>query len=94
VVAENGASGDQCQCRYNYFVAHVPYDKSAAEAAGTPDAVNFTELNQQLEDDANSMPDDIKNALAAACPENAGPTPATTEAQTSTSIGTTDTTGQ
>jgi hypothetical protein len=84
-----GAGADQatCECQYDYFVNNVPFDSAAAEAAGKgADATNFVDLNQQLEDDPNSMPDDIEQGLRTACGE-AG---SSGEAQTGTTVGTAD----
>jgi hypothetical protein len=77
-----GADAATCECQYNWFVDNVPFDSDAQEAAGA--ATNFVELNQQLEDDPNSMPDDIKQGLQAACGGDGAPT--TTESQAGTSI--------
>jgi hypothetical protein len=82
-----GAPESVCECQYDWFVENVPFDSEAAEQAGEgPDAVNFVELNQQLGDDPNSMPEDIQNSLRTACPNDGGTTPGTGEAQTGTSV--------
>lgn len=93
---EGGAGADRgtCQCQYNYFVQNVPFDSEAAEQQQKgPDAVNFVELNQQLEDDPNSMPDDIKNGLQAACPDgnSVGTTQGTGEVLSGTTVAPSDT---
>jgi hypothetical protein len=77
-----GADADTCECQYNWFVDNVPFDADAATAAGKP--WNFVDLNQQLEDDPNSMPDEIKQGLQAACGGDGAP--ATTEAQAGTTL--------
>lgn len=93
---EGGAGADPqtCECQYNYFVDNVPFDSEAAEQQGEgPDAPNFVELNQQLEDDPNSMPDDIKNGLQAACLDgnSVGTTQGPGESQSGTTVAPSDT---
>jgi hypothetical protein len=82
-----GADPSVCECQYEWFVDNLPFDSDAAEQQGQgPDAVNFVELNQQLEDDPNSMPEDIQSSLRTACLGGGGPTTqGTGEAQTGTS---------
>jgi hypothetical protein len=93
-----GASQAVCECQYDYFVQNVPFDSDAAEEAGLgPDAANFVELNQQVENDPGSLPQDIKDGLQA-CADSGGesqsgstvappetPAPDDTAADTSTS---------
>ena len=84
-----GAGLATCECRYEYFVQNVPFDSEAAEAAGQgPDAVNFVELNQQVQNDPNSLPPDIRDGLQEACADadaGDGSAPTTSESQTATS---------
>ncbi len=78
VITTNGASPDVCECEYNWFVDHMPFDQKAAEAQGNRDALNFQTLNQQLQDNPDSMPQDIQDSLRSACAEGEKVTPATT----------------
>lgn len=84
-----GAPLAVCECQYEYFVENVPFDSAAAEDAGLgPDAVNFVELNQQVENDPNSLPQDIKDGLQQACGDtgDAVSTPGTSESQAGTTV--------
>jgi hypothetical protein len=73
-----GASEDVCRCQYNWFVQNMPFDQQAAEDAGDgPDALNFKELNQQLQDDPTSMPQDVQDSLRSACLDGGGATTST-----------------
>jgi hypothetical protein len=67
VVIDNGANQDVCKCQYNWFVANVPFDQKAADEAGTPDKVDFQQLNQQLQDKPDSMPEEYQSGLKSAC---------------------------
>jgi hypothetical protein len=90
-----GASPAVCECQYEYFVENVPFDTEAAEAAGEgPDAVNFVELNQQVQDDPNSLPQDIRDGLQQACSDvgDGGSAPVTSESQSDTTVTDGDTT--
>lgn len=68
-----GADLATCECQYDWFVQNVPFDSDAAEAAGLgPDAPNFVELNRQVQDDPNSLPEDIRQAMQACADGTAG----------------------
>jgi hypothetical protein len=95
-IVGEGADTGVCECQYDWFVENVPFDSEAAEAQGQGgDAVTFTELNQQLQDDPQSMPDFVKEGLASACgdaaPASGGPS-GTAEVQSGTSVAPSDTT--
>jgi hypothetical protein len=80
-IVSDGAPANVCECEYNWFVDHVPFDSEAAKTQDTrPDGLTFEELNQQLGDNANSMPQDIQDSLRSACPSG-GTSPGTTESQ-------------
>jgi hypothetical protein len=76
IVTTDGASSGVCKCEYDWFVANVPFDQKTAATSGQPDQVNFQDLNQQLQDDPTSMPQEIQDGLKSACSEHV--TPATT----------------
>ena len=79
-----------CKCEYDWFVANVPFDQKTADSAGQgPDKVDFQELNQQLQDDPTSMPQDIQDSLNSACSHGELVTPST--GQTGTSVAPSDT---
>jgi hypothetical protein len=85
VVTTDGASSSVCKCEYNWFVNNVPFDQQTADSQGKgPDAVDFLELNQQLQDDPTSMPQDIQDSLNSACSKAELVTPNT--GQTGTSV--------
>lgn len=85
IVTTDGASSSVCKCEYDWFVANVPFDQKTADSAGQgPDKVDFQELNQQLQDDPTSMPQDIQDSLNSACNKGELVTPNT--AQTGTSV--------
>lgn len=67
IVTDNGASRDVCKCQYDWFVENIPFDQKAADEAGTPDQVDFQQLNQQLQDNPDSMPEDYQSGLKTAC---------------------------
>lgn len=67
IVTDNGASSTVCKCQYDWFVSNVPFDQQAADDAGTPDQVDFQQLNQQLQDNPDSMPQEYQDALKSAC---------------------------
>jgi hypothetical protein len=103
-VVGEGADPAVCECQYDWFVQNVPFDSDAAKAAGQgEDATTFTELNQQLQDDPQSMPEFVKEGLASSCgasaPTSTGPSgtaesqSGTTEAPSDTTAEPTDTTG-
>jgi hypothetical protein len=90
VVTTNGASSGVCKCEYDWFVANVPFDQKTADSAGQgPDKVDFQQLNQQLQDDPTSMPQDIQDSLNSACSNGELVTPNTSP--TGTSIATSGT---
>lgn len=83
-----GAPLDACECRYEWFVQNVPFDRAAAEQAGRADAVNFEELNEQLVDDPDSMPQEIQDGLNQACAGGGGEDQgAPADAPASTDVG-------
>jgi hypothetical protein len=84
VVTTNGASSSVCKCEYDWFVANVPFDQKTADSAGQgPDKVDFQQLNQQLQDDPTSMPQDIQDSLNSACSKGELVTPNTSQSGTS-----------
>jgi hypothetical protein len=90
VVTTDGASSEVCKCEYDYFVANVPFDQKAAEAQGNKDAPNFQDLNQQLQDNPDSMPQNIQDDLRSKCAEGEQVTP-TTSGQPGTTAPPSDT---
>jgi hypothetical protein len=94
-IVGEGADTSTCECQYDWFVQNVPFDSEAAGASGQGEnALTFTELNQQLQDDPQSMPDSIKEGLESSCGSSAtssgGPS-GTTEAQSGTTVAPSDT---
>lgn len=81
----NGASIPECECIFAFFAAQVPFD-------------DFKELDSQLSDDPESVPDNVKAGIEAcrgggtptstAAPEGTGTTAGTaaTETTTGTSV--------
>jgi hypothetical protein len=87
----SGASRAVCECQYEYFVTNVPFDSAAAEEAGAgPDAPNFVELNQQVEDDPESLPQDIKDGLQR-CADSGGASSGTGESQAGSTVAPSET---
>jgi len=73
-----GASEDVCRCEYQWFVDNMPFDQKAADENGQgPDRLDFEELNQQLQDDPTSMPQDVQDDLRQACLQGGGATTST-----------------
>jgi hypothetical protein len=80
-IVSDGAPAAVCECEYQWFVDNVPFDSAAAEEQGKgPDDLTFEELNEQLGDNANSMPQDIQDSLKSAC-QDGGSSPGTAESQ-------------
>jgi hypothetical protein len=94
-IVGEGADESVCECQYQWFVDNLPFDSDAAKAAGQgDDATTFVELNQQLEENPNSMPDLVKEGLESSCGDSAtsrGPS-GTAEPQSGTSVAPSDTT--
>lgn len=90
-VVSDGAPTTVCECEYEWFVDNVPFDSEAAKTQDTrADGLTFDELNQQLGDNASSMPQDIQDSLKSAC-QGSGVSPGTTESQTGSSGSPNDT---
>lgn len=81
-----GATEQYCQCSYNWFVNNVPYgdpEDSDGDASSVPNAdfaaFNFKQINSDVSDDPNAMPEAIQTALADECGTSADPgTPGST----------------
>jgi hypothetical protein len=90
-VVSDGASASVCECQYEWFVDNMPFDSEAAKTQNTrADGLTFDELNQQLGDNASSMPQDVQDDLKAAC-QGSSTSPGTTESQAGSTGGPNDT---
>jgi hypothetical protein len=88
------ASQDACQCAYDWLVINVPYNDANKDTPITIEGVgsqNFTYtdktfqgINDDLADNPDNMPDQIKSGLADACQDKGWAQPTTT---TSTASG-------